>query len=52
MGYYFELKYFVESLLRGTPVATATPASTKGSIEIMEAEIESADKLGEWVKVK
>ncbi|MNG27637.1 hypothetical protein D3C84_1127840 [compost metagenome] len=28
MGYYLELKYFVETLLAGQSVTTATPAST------------------------
>lgn len=52
LGYYFQLKYFVETLIDNRTVATALPTSTKGSIEIIEAEIESADRNGDWVKVK
>jgi hypothetical protein len=52
MGYYFELKYFVQALLNNQSVTTADPLSTMGSIEIIEAEIESADQLGIWVNVK
>ncbi|MBA2943772.1 Gfo/Idh/MocA family oxidoreductase [Paenibacillus sp. CGMCC 1.16610] len=52
MGYYQELKYFVETLISGQNVATATPFSTMDSIVIAEAEIESADNRGAWVRVK
>lgn len=52
MGYYHQLKYFVEALLNERPTDVATPASTKGSIEIVEAEIASADQGGAWVEVK
>jgi hypothetical protein len=38
--------------LNNQPVTTATPLSTMGSIEIVEAEIESADQHGIWVNVK
>lgn len=51
MGYYFELKYFVQSLINNEPITTAAPASTMGSIQIVEAEIESADRQGDWVRV-
>ncbi|MGO4275317.1 gfo/Idh/MocA family oxidoreductase, partial [Paenibacillus sp. TAF58] len=52
MGYYNELKYFIETLLSGESIAIAAPSSTMGSIEIAVAEIESADNRGAWVKVK
>lgn len=52
MGYYHQLKYFVECLLQDRPISVTTPASTKGSIEIIEAEIESADRHGAWIEVK
>lgn len=52
MGYYNELKYFIETLLSGESISIATPISTMGSIEIAEAEIESADNRGAWVSVK
>lgn len=51
-GYYYQLKYFVEAILNQTGVTTAAPHSTKGSIAIIEAEIESADQQGAWVQVK
>ncbi|QHT63277.1 Gfo/Idh/MocA family oxidoreductase [Paenibacillus lycopersici] len=50
-GYYFELKYFVESLLAGRSIAEATPRSTQDTIRISEAEIASAGRAGEWVAV-
>jgi predicted dehydrogenase len=50
-GYYYQLKYFVETLAGGLPIETATPDSTKGSIEIVTAELESADHRGAWVDV-
>ncbi|SDO28709.1 Predicted dehydrogenase [Paenibacillus sp. yr247] len=52
MGYYHEIKYFVETLIHGKSISTATSFSTMGSIEIAEAEMESADNRGAWVKVK
>ncbi|MDD9265625.1 Gfo/Idh/MocA family protein [Paenibacillus sp. GCM10023248] len=52
MGYYQELKYFVETLIAGQTVTTAEPSSTMDSIVIAEAEIESADNRGAWVRVK
>ncbi|BBH19532.1 hypothetical protein Back11_08770 [Paenibacillus baekrokdamisoli] len=52
MGYYFELKYFVEALINEQPTTRAQPASTMESIQIVEAEIESADQQGAWVQVK
>ncbi|TXK74440.1 Gfo/Idh/MocA family protein [Paenibacillus sp. N3.4] len=51
LGYYYQLKYFVESLSRQEPLHTATPASTMGSIAIIESEIASADQCGAWVQV-
>ncbi|UKS23979.1 Gfo/Idh/MocA family oxidoreductase [Paenibacillus sp. HWE-109] len=52
MGYYEEIKYFVETLLRGERIPAATAVSTKDSIEIAVAEIASADSRGAWVQVK
>lgn len=51
-GYYFQLKYFVETLLAEEQLNRATPESTQGTIEIIEAELESADNAGAWVSVK
>ncbi|MCZ8518263.1 MULTISPECIES: Gfo/Idh/MocA family protein [Paenibacillus] len=52
MGYYLELQYFVETLLRGEPVARAAGSEVKGTIEIVEAELASADRGGAWVEVE
>jgi predicted dehydrogenase len=52
LGYYFELKYFVNSILSNQPITTAAPLSTMASVQIIEAEIESADQHGAWVNVK
>ncbi|WP_168121702.1 Gfo/Idh/MocA family oxidoreductase [Paenibacillus sp. HB172176] len=46
MGYYRELKYLVESIENGTPVSICTPESAVESLEIIEAEIESANRNG------
>ncbi|RTE04864.1 Gfo/Idh/MocA family protein [Paenibacillus whitsoniae] len=51
MGYYLELKYFVETLIAGGTVTTATPASTQATIEIVVAEMASADQKGAWVSL-
>ncbi|GAB6926463.1 Gfo/Idh/MocA family oxidoreductase [Paenibacillus sp. JCM 10914] len=45
-GYYRELKYFIESVAQGTPVTVCTPASAAASLEIIEAEIRSANANG------
>ncbi|MBD0382899.1 hypothetical protein [Paenibacillus sedimenti] len=47
-GYYYQLKYYAEALVNDRPITTATAHSTMGSIEILEAEIESADRNGVW----
>ncbi|MFC4778176.1 Gfo/Idh/MocA family protein [Paenibacillus sp. GCM10023252] len=51
-GYYRQLKYFVESLLADKQTDKATPLSTLESIQIVQAEIASADQNGAWVPVK
>ena len=51
MGYYHQQKYFVTSLLNDQPMTTITPESAMGSIQIIEAEIESADRHGAWTEV-
>ncbi|HZG83637.1 Gfo/Idh/MocA family oxidoreductase [Paenibacillus sp.] len=52
LGYYFQLKYFVEAVANGTPVSAATPESTMETIAIIEAEVESADGGGAWTPVR
>ncbi|OCT12252.1 oxidoreductase [Paenibacillus pectinilyticus] len=52
LGYYCQLKYFTEALIHDRPLTTALPTSTMGSMALIEAEIESADRNGAWVKVK
>ncbi|SFI98460.1 Predicted dehydrogenase [Paenibacillus sp. UNC496MF] len=51
-GYYFELKYFAETLIAGRALAAATPRSTQETIRIIEAEIASASASGEWAAVR
>ena len=50
-GHYYEIRYFVESLLEGRPMDIATPESTKETIRLAEAEIASADRGGALVKL-
>jgi predicted dehydrogenase len=51
MGYYYQLKYFVESLAKGSPMDRVTPESAKDTIRIVEAEMTSANKQGAWITV-
>lgn len=51
MGYYYEIKYFIESVSAGVPVAVCSPESAVESLEIVEAEIASADLKGAYVNV-
>ncbi|AIQ12026.1 Gfo/Idh/MocA family protein [Paenibacillus durus] len=48
-GYYRELVYFLDAVLQDKPVSVCTPESTAQSIEIIEAEMESARHDGAWV---
>lgn len=50
-GYYYELKYFVETLIANEPIKEATPRSTQETIRIIEAEMKSAAAAGEWVSL-
>ncbi len=51
MGYYYQLKHFVESLAAGHPIATSTGRDTRGTIALVNAEMNSADRGGEWVEL-
>jgi len=48
-GYYRELDYFTQAVLNDREVEVCTPESTLGSLEIIEAEMQSADQNGAWV---
>lgn len=50
-GYYHQLKYFIQSVHTGTPVSVCTPESATGTLELIEAEIRSADEHGTLVTV-
>lgn len=52
MGYYRELKYFIEAISKGEPVSVCTPESAVESLEIVEAEIRSADAKGALVDLQ
>jgi predicted dehydrogenase len=51
MGYYFQLQYFVQTLLNDQPIQRADGYSTRDSIRIVEAEIASADRRGAWISL-
>jgi len=51
MGYYREIKYFAECVLNDKPITVAPPESSKETIEIVEAEIKSADNKGQITPV-
>lgn len=46
MGYYREIRYFLEAVSEGRPVEVCTPESAAASLEIVEAEIRSANNRG------
>ncbi|WP_438349331.1 Gfo/Idh/MocA family protein [Paenibacillus sp. FA6] len=45
-GYYREMKYFIQSIVSGEPITICTPESAVNTLEIIEAEIRSADNGG------
>lgn len=51
-GYYRELRYFLDRIGDGEPIATAPLESTRDTIRVAVAERESARLDGEWVPVK
>ncbi len=51
-GYYREIKYFIDCLLNNKPITVATPESTMDAITIAEAEVASADMVGEPVSLR
>lgn len=51
MGYYREIKAFVEAVKKGDRVEACLPESAVESLEIVEAEIRSADQRGAWVEL-
>jgi len=51
-GYYREIKYFMESIINDSPILIALPTGAMETIQIAEAEIESADDHGNFKKVK
>ncbi|RIX47272.1 gfo/Idh/MocA family oxidoreductase [Paenibacillus nanensis] len=46
MGYYREIRYFLQAVSEGKPVEVCTPDSAAASLEIVEAEIRSANNRG------
>jgi predicted dehydrogenase len=50
-GYYREMRYYIDALINDTEIVTASPESTKATIEIAQAEIRSADNMGQLVKL-
>ncbi|WP_169084905.1 Gfo/Idh/MocA family protein [Paenibacillus sp. PL91] len=51
MGYYRQIKYFIESVEAGTPVSICLPESAVGTLEIIEAEMRSADEGGTLIQL-
>ncbi|KQN97848.1 Gfo/Idh/MocA family protein [Paenibacillus sp. Leaf72] len=51
MGYYRQIKYFLESVNAGTPVSVCMPESAVGTLEIIEAELRSADERGALIRL-
>lgn len=51
MGYYRELKYFINCIIDNMPVSEASPKSTMETIIIAEAEVASAEENGKPMPV-
>ncbi|MBT2293395.1 Gfo/Idh/MocA family oxidoreductase [Paenibacillus albidus] len=51
MGYYRQIKYFIQAVYDQTPVSVCLPESTVGTLEIIEAEIRSAHAGGAFVEL-
>ncbi|MBY0215980.1 MULTISPECIES: Gfo/Idh/MocA family protein [Paenibacillus] len=50
-GYYYQIRYFIRAIAEETPITVCTPESAIGSLEIIEAEMRSADEHGALVSV-
>ncbi|AIQ25373.1 MULTISPECIES: Gfo/Idh/MocA family protein [unclassified Paenibacillus] len=48
-GYYRELVYFLDAIIQDKPIIICTPESAADSLEIIEAEVQSANAEGEWI---
>lgn len=48
-GYYRELVYFLDAIIQDKPIVICTPESAAESLEIIEAEVQSANAEGEWI---
>jgi predicted dehydrogenase len=48
-GYYRELVYFLNAIIQDKPIVICTPESAAESLEIIEAEVQSANAEGEWI---
>ncbi|MEK3749124.1 Gfo/Idh/MocA family oxidoreductase [Paenibacillus sp. FSL E2-8871] len=51
-GYYRELVYFLDAIIQDKPIIICTPESAADSLEIIEAEVQSANAEGEWIVLK
>lgn len=51
-GYYGELKYFTDAILKNEAATVCTSESAARTLEIIEAETRSADQGGEWVRLE
>ncbi|RCW49019.1 Gfo/Idh/MocA family protein [Paenibacillus prosopidis] len=51
MGYYRQIRYFTDAVIHNKPIVVCTPESAVGTLEIIEAEIHSADNGGAWVEL-
>jgi predicted dehydrogenase len=52
MGYYNEIRYFIDAVIHDKPITVAAPESTMDSIRIAVAEMRSADQGGAVVRVE
>jgi predicted dehydrogenase len=51
-GYYRELVYFLEGIVHDRELSVCLPESAAESLELVEAEVESAASGGEWVRLR
>ncbi|SFT29370.1 Gfo/Idh/MocA family protein [Paenibacillus sp. BC26] len=51
MGYYFEIRSFIDSLANDKPITVCTPESAARTLDIIEAEQKSADAGGTFISL-
>ncbi|GGF61611.1 hypothetical protein GCM10010912_03520 [Paenibacillus albidus] len=51
-GYYGELVYFLNAVIKDQPIQVCTPESTAATLAVVQAEAKSAAQAGAWISVE